>query len=452
VSGEGTRQGEADNGLGSAGTGNILDSTSAAGASAGAGGASQHEPELHAAPLPPGSRTANLFHELLGVSEADVDAKIEQAVQRVFGLVGNEPNRPSRDSGYRLYYELPQDPSLAIIWAPDSNDIRSEGMSYGMMLALQMDLQPQFDRLWKFARTFMQFPADSSLSAWRNYFRWQGSLDTSNPMQWSIRYDPEVGPAPDGEQYFAAALYLADRRWGSDGVNYRQAADALSSAMLHNPAQDGRTPVFQQDPRLVVFYPRDGGAEFTDPSYHLPAFYELFAAEGPVADRASWQQIAETSRRYLVDSAHPDTGLHPDYADFDGSPNSGGSDHDQFRYDAWRVVMNMAIDGAWFGVDERLQAQVEKYHAFFADRLNGNDVQSSLFSLDGSFAAGNGSTALTATLASGALISRADNRARFVQNLWRIPQQTGTYRYYQETVYLLGLLSTGGRYAQRWSP
>lgn len=449
VSADGT-PGGADQGLGSAGTGTVLlDSDGSL--PAGAGGAPPLEPQLNDAQLPPGSRTANLFHELLGVSEADVDAKLELAVQRVFGLVGNEPNRPNRDSGYRLYYELPQDSSLAILWAPDSNDIRSEGMSYGMMLAVQMDLHPQFDRLWKFARTFMQFPANSSVSPWRNYFRWQGSLDASNSRQWSIRFDPDVGPAPDGEQYFAAALYLADRRWGSGGgVNYREAADALTSAMLHNPSQDGRTAVFSQDPLSVVFYPHGDGAGFTDPSYHLPAFYELFAAQGPVYDRPRWRQIAEASRQYLVESAHSDTGLHPDYANFDGSPNSGGSDHDQFRYDAWRVVMNMAIDGAWFGVDERLQAQVEKYHAFFADRLNGNDVQNSLFSLDGSFAAGSGSTALTATLASGALISRADNRARFVQNLWRIPQQTGTFRYYQETVYLLGLLSTGGHYAQRW--
>jgi len=417
-------------------------------------GAAQPDPEANTPlQLPPGSHTANLFHELLGVSEAEVDAKVALAVQRVFGLTGTEPNRPNRDSGYRLYYELPQDPSLAILWAPDSNDIRSEGMSYGMMLAVQMDLRAQYDRLWKFARTFMQFPANSSVSAWRNYFRWQGTLDASNSSQWSVRFDPDVGPAPDGEQYFAAALYLADRRWGSSGeVNYRQAADALSSAMLHNPPLDGCSAVFRQEPPMVIFYPRAEGADFSDPSYHLPAFYELFAAEAPVADRARWQQIAEVSRQYLVDSANPDTGLHPDYANFDGSPNAGGSDHDQFRYDAWRVVMNMAIDGAWFGVDERLQAQVEKYHAFFADRLNGNDVQSSLFSLDGSSFSGSGSTALTATLASGALISRADSRTGFVQNLWRIPQQAGAFRYYQETVYLLGLLSTGGHYAQRWSP
>jgi oligosaccharide reducing-end xylanase len=396
--------------------------------------------------------TANLFSELLHVSEDEVNAKTTLAVQRIFGIGTGEPNRLLRDRGYRLYYELPQDPSLAFIWAPDSDDVRSEGMSYGMMIAVQMNLQAQYDRLWKFAQTFMQVPETSPTSSWRHYFRWQGRVDASNPDRWLVNYAPETGPAPDGDQYFAAALYLAHRRWGSAGaVNYQQEADALTSALLHNPALELRCPIFRQDNDMVVFFPEDASAEFSDPSYHLPAFYRLFAAEAPVAeDRARWLHIAEISRQYLVDSAHPVTGLHPDYANFDGSPNDGGADHDQFGYDAWRVVMNMAIDGAWGGVDERLQAQVEKYHAFFANRLTDDGVQRSLFSLDGSFVSGSGSTALTATLASGALISRADNRARYVQNLWNAPQQTGTFRYYQETVYMLGLLSTGGHYAQRW--
>jgi oligosaccharide reducing-end xylanase len=395
--------------------------------------------------------TTNLFSALLGVSQQEVDAKLQLAVERAFGIGTGEPNFPVRDGGYRLYYQLPQDPSLAFIWAADSTDIRSEGMSYGMMIAVQMDLRSQYDRLWNFAQTYMQYPADSTLTSWRHYFRWTGSVNTSNALNWVVNYDAETGPAPDGEEYFAAALYLADRRWGSDGaVNYRAAADALTSAMLHNPASEGRTPIINATNDQVVFYPEGGAATFSDPSYHLPAFYELFADAGPAADRARWQQIAEVSRQYLVGAAHPVTGLHPDYAGFDGTPTAFGGSHDRFQYDAWRVVMNMAIDGAWVGPDARMQTQVEKYHAFFATRLQGSNVENSLFTLDGSVASGNGSTALTATLAAGALVSGAANRAAYVQNLWDIGQQSGPYRYYQETVYLLGLLSTSGHYAQRW--
>ena len=392
--------------------------------------------------------TTNLFSELLGIPEADVDAKVTLAANRIFGIGTDESATPIANAGYRLYYELPQDESRAFIWAADSNDIRSEGMSYGMMIAVQLDMQQQFDRLWNFARTHMQFPADTPLTPWRYYFRWQGSVNTANAAEWQVSYGAETGPAPDGDEYFAAALYLADRRWGSGGsINYQQEADNIASAMLNNPAGEaGRTPIIDRNSNMVVFFPQGNSAAFSDPSYHLPAFYELFAEDGPEADSARWRQVAETSRQYFVTSANPVTGLHPDYANFDGTPNAGGDAHDDFRFDAWRVVMNMAVDYAWGTEDARSKAQIEKYHAFFAGLISTGNVQSSLFELDGSGASGGGSTALTATLASGALGSTAESRNAFVQNLWNIQQQTGTFRYYQETVYMLGLLSVAGRY------
>ncbi len=392
--------------------------------------------------------TTNLFSELLGIPEADVDAKVALAASRIFGIGTNESATPIANAGYRLYYELPQDNSQAFIWAADSDDIRSEGMSYGMMIAVQLDMKEQFDRLWNFARTHMQFPADSAITPWRYYFRWQGSVNTTNAAEWQVSYGPETGPAPDGDEYFAAALYLADRRWGSaGGINYRQEADNIASAMLNNQAGDaGRTPIINGASNMVVFFPQGNSAAFSDPSYHLPAFYELFAEDGPEADSARWRQVAETSRQYFVTSAHAVTGLHPDYANFDGTPNAGGDAHDDFRFDAWRVVMNMAVDYAWGTEDPRTRSQIEKYHTFFASRITTGNVQSSLFELDGSGASGGGSTALTATLAAGALGSTAAGRDAFVQNLWNIQQQTGTFRYYQETVYMLGLLSVAGRF------
>ncbi len=399
--------------------------------------------------------TRNLFSELLGVSQAEVDAKVTLAVNRFFGIGTGESPTPNANEGFRVYYELPQDPSRAFIWAADTNDVRSEGMSYGMLIAVQMDMQPQFDRLWSFARTHMQYPETTSgnLAAWRFYFRWQGSVNTADPQNWTVQYGAQTGPAPDGEEYFAAALYLAHRRWGSAGaVNYRQDAENLSRAMLTNPRNGSRTPVIHPDQNMVVFYPQGNTANFSDPSYHLPAFYELFALDGPAEDSERWRQVAETSRQFLVRSAHPSTGLHPDYANFDGAPNAGGSNHDDFRFDAWRVVMNMAIDHAWFSADERMRAQVEKYHTFFGGHLGRDDVANQLFELDGSNPSGGGSTALTATLGAGALASTTANRVEFVDNLWRIQQQRGLYRYYQESVYLLGLLAAAGYFDYDFAP
>ena len=116
--------------------------------------------------------------------------------------------------------------------------------------------------------------------------------------------------------------------------------------------------------------------------------------------------------------------------------------------------MNMAIDHAWTGPDARLQAQVEKYHAFFGSRLGADNIPNALFQLNGTLAVDDTgpSTALAATLAAGALASTAENRADFVDNLRRSPQQSGTYRYYQEAVYTLGLLATAGWFGYEWAP
>jgi len=399
--------------------------------------------------------TEDLFVQLLGKSEAEVDEKVNLAVHRFFGMGTNEPNELIRDAGYRVYYELPQDPSMAFIWAADSNDVRSEGMSYGMMLAVQMNLQHEFDRLWKFAHTFMQYPSDSPLRAWRNYFRWQGSVRAESAQKWSVKFGASTTPAPDGEEYFAAALFLANRRWGSAGeVNYREEAAKISWALLHNrPEREGRFPIIHRQSNMVVFVPYQSSNEHSDPSYHVPAFYELFAEYGPGEDAERWRAIAKNSREFLVTSAHPTTGLHPDYALFNGTPTKGyeSSRHDEFYYDAWRVPMNLSLDQDWFKADPRMKAQVEKYHAFFAGHAGDHNVSNALFKVDGSDPSGDGSTALTATLASGALVSNAPNRKQLVENLWYVDQQSGQWRYYQECVYLLGLLATSGHYQYDWA-
>jgi oligosaccharide reducing-end xylanase len=395
----------------------------------------------------------NLFAELIGKGQAEIDSKVKTAVERFFGVGTGESTTPNVDDGYRCYYELPQDSSKAFIWAADSDDIRSEGMSFGMMIALQMGMQQQFDKLWRFAREYMQYSASSSTSAWRYYFAWQGTVDRTDASSWSVSFGTENVPAPDGDEYFAAALYLADQRWGSDGeIDYHAEAANISRAMLHNPAGNGRFPIIHERENMVVFVPYGNSNEFTDPSYHLPAFYELFGLYGPAEDAAQWRSVAETSREFLVDSAHATTGLHPDYASFDGAPKSAssGDGHDRFQYDAWRVVMNMAVDYAWFGQDARMKDQVEKYHAFFADHLGQNNVSASLFSVDGSGATGGGSTGLTGTLAVGAMASDHSDKATFVTHLWNIPQQQGRYRYYQECLYLLSLLHVSGNFHYAW--
>lgn len=76
-----------------------------------------------------------------------------------------------------------------------NNDVRTEGMSYGMMMAVQMNRKDIFDRLWLFSKTYMH----QSEGKFQGYFAWSVSISGVKNSE---------GPAPDGEEYFAMALFL----------------------------------------------------------------------------------------------------------------------------------------------------------------------------------------------------------------------------------------------------
>ena len=92
---------------------------------------------------------------------------------------------------------------LRVVPSVGSDDVRTEGMSYGMMICLQLDKPKQFDRLWRWAKTYMRYP-DSS--PWSGYFCWQCKAD-GTPFGHSN--------ASDGEVYFATALFMAAHRWNN---------------------------------------------------------------------------------------------------------------------------------------------------------------------------------------------------------------------------------------------
>ena len=90
--------------------------------------------------------------------------------------------------------------------------------------------------------------------------------------------------------------------------------------------------------KLITFTPDPWGERFTDPSYHLPAFYEVWARWADDGRAGFWRECARRSREYLHRSIHPETGLNPDYNNYDGTLL--GSDRiigDAFRFDSWII-------------------------------------------------------------------------------------------------------------------
>jgi oligosaccharide reducing-end xylanase len=97
------------------------------------------------------------------------------------------------------------------------------------------------------------------------------------------RLPRDAVPASDGEEYFAMALLFAAHRWGTGrGIyDYESEANAILDTMLHKEEMNGGTVagvtnMFDRTQRQIVFVPVGPMAGFTDPSYHLPAFYELW--------------------------------------------------------------------------------------------------------------------------------------------------------------------------------
>src|SRR5262245_42915968 len=83
----------------------------------------------------------NLFKER-GKTDAAIQAKLDAAWQQLF--YGDEANQ-------RVYF--PAGADMAYIKDIGQGYVHSEGMSYGMMIAVQMNKRAEFDRLWKWART-----------------------------------------------------------------------------------------------------------------------------------------------------------------------------------------------------------------------------------------------------------------------------------------------------------
>lgn len=365
----------------------------------------------------------NLFVEL-GKSEAEVSARVEQVVDQLF--YGSDEQR--------LYYELGSDE--AYFYTADTDDVRSEGMSYAMMITVQLNMQPEFDRLWKFAKTRMQHESGDRTG----YFAWRVRSDGTQLDQ---------NPAPDGEEYFAMALLMASKRWGNGAgiYDYESEANHILNHMVNHQQLLGIAPggiANMIDPveKQIVFSVEGQSATFTDPSYHLPHFYELFA-RWAAQDNSLWLEVADESRQLFRDACHESTGLAPDYSHFDGTPTGGT--HEQFRFDAWRVAMNIALDAYWWNKDPwQRDTWVKNYLGFFASQ--GVSTHLNQFNLDGTGAEGDHSPGLVAMNAVAALISEEDVAWEFVEEFWNTNPTTGNYRYYDGCLYLFGLLNVTGRY------
>lgn len=373
----------------------------------------------------------NLFKEI-GKTDEQIEAKLQSIVNTFF--YGSEEER--------IYHPAGED--MGYLVDTGNIDARTEGMSYGMMMCVQLDMKEEFDRIWKWACTYMWMDEGTS----EGYFAWSCALDGSRNAD---------GAAPDGEEFFAMALFFASHRWGDgEGIfAYSECARKILRACVHK-GSNGRIghPMFHPDNKQILFVP---GSDFTDPSYHLPHFYELFALWADEEDRPFFKEAAKVSREYLKKACHPVTGMNAEYGEFDGSPMSRPLSwttdrHDWFYSDAYRTVANIGLDKEWF--DEDLgQYDAAKRLIRFLDakedpwkiyEVDGTDLNLPALHPVGMFV----------TTCQGILAfynDTDDMELRAVANKWLekffdMPLRDGVRRYYDNCLYLFAFLALSGKY------
>ncbi len=381
----------------------------------------------------------NLFAEA-GHSQKEIRLKIDGAFRQLFH--GDRTNQT-------VYYSAGANSSgpLAYITDIKHNDVRTEGLSYGMMIAVQLDQPSVFNALWNWSKTYLYVNETNHPSF--GFFRWEAQTN-GVPMSQFV--------APDGEEYYVTALYFAAHRWGSGkGIyDYQAQADELLSRMRHRDLISGEFvwqntnrmvtagPLFDADHKMVLFSPSSERNRFTDPSYHLPAFYELWSRWGPPEDSTFWRKAAAASRNYFPRVTNPSTGLNPNLANFDGTLLTmlyRGSTN--FSYDAFRTAGNWSVDWAWWGKDLRERELSDRLQAFFESQGTNYGCQ---FTLDGRVLEKRHAQGLVAVNAVASLAATNPRARNFVEDLWNTPVPDGKERYYEGLLYMMALLHCSGEF------
>ncbi|HSU40731.1 MAG TPA: glycosyl hydrolase family 8, partial [Polyangiaceae bacterium] len=269
----------------------------------------------------------NPFKDVLAnlqLTDKDIDDKVEEAFQQLFhGSVTGDINDPTNEA---IFFPVIGAEDEAYIYDVYHRDVRTEGLGLGMLIAVELDHQPEFDQLWNYAKREKQASGAS-----RGYYNSRCDQTSTVALQCLDPY---------GLQMFAMALVFAHDRWRTSAlgnIDYEADALGLLDVMLNKERAnggivDGVTNTFDAETSLVFDEPKTTAASRTRPSILMPAFYELWAQ---ATGNAIFSAAADASRAFFVsvEQAAPTTGLMPLRAYFDGTPVPGS---DTFQAETYR--------------------------------------------------------------------------------------------------------------------
>ena len=355
------------------------------------------------------------FKTYLGKTDEEIQAKLDQLWNHYF--------KGGRD--FTVYHENNNE---AYILDTGNNDVRSEGMSYGMMICVQTNHKEEFDKLWEFAKNHMWHKNGQ----WDGYFAWH--CEPSGVQK-------DQGCAPDAEMYFVMSLLLAANRWNEP--SYMEDAQYILKKCWKN----GNGSLFSENYYVITFQPNNC-PDFSDPSYDLPSFVDLFARWSNT-NKDKWSKAADKTRDHLFKSSHPTSGLFSEYNNFDGTPHHEyTSSSTKYMYDAMRCAMNFGMDYYLFGNRaDSITVMAKRIIDFFEK----DEYQHARFNWDGTDPSESytlGETGCNA-VACYALMDARGYDEKIKRNLdmaWKAKLMTGQYRYYDGLVHYLSMLHLCGSF------
>jgi len=212
----------------------------------------------------------------------------------------------------------------------DPSQTVSEGIGYGMLLAVYAADKTLFDGLWLY---------------------YKDNVNVNGVMNWKINGCSSgtsgFNGATDAELDAAFALIVADYQWKSTGtIHYKNDATTLIAAIKNH----------EVEANTFVLKPGDqfGGSQITNPSYFSPAYYRAYGAF--TNDATFWNQVAAKSYTIINNNLTVNNavgGLVSDWCMASGaySPQAGGYNQGgkTYSFDAARTPWRIAVDYAWYG-------------------------------------------------------------------------------------------------------
>ncbi len=307
----------------------------------------------------------------------------------------------------------------------ESNDTVSEGIAYGLLIAVYFNDKDLFDKLYAY---------------------WNAHLAQGKLMTWRIGGQGGSGAATDADEDTAFALLQADKQW--PGGNYKMQAQQVIN------------DIWQYEVAGTVLKPGNnfGNQDLFNPSYFSPAWYREFKKVDTAHD---WDGVIATGYSYINQIAGAN-GLVPAWCSNACSSAGGGGyeDANMYQYDSHRMPWRLGLDACWNN-NADAKAYVLKTTNFFAGLANnGIGTIFDVYSTTGqpkSGAAAN-SASIVGTAAIGAMVTAGSNAGhkafldrgyQFVLDAAYVPDPTtraDAYTYYNATVGLLMALTMSGNF------